>query len=543
LLNPPDDSFAEDVITMEYQTLYRRWRPRKFSDFVGQQHVVTTLVHALASDRVAHAYLFTGPRGTGKTSIAKIFAKALNCLRPNGAEPCGECINCERIHDGIFLDVIEIDAASNRGIDEIRDLREKVRFAPAEGKYKIYIIDEVHMLTTEAFNALLKTLEEPPKYVVFILATTEVHKIPATILSRCQRFDFKRFTLVEIKGRLEEILAAEGCGTYSGEALDLIAEHAEGGMRDALGLLEQVLAHSQGTLEAEDARAVLGLTGQAAVEAMAAALLEGDLRRSIQTLAEVNQAGKDLFQFGRGLVAFFRDRLLAEVESGSGAAPEYARLARTIEALADAVNEVKRSQQSSLPLELAVIKITSPDFGRDDLEERVARLEQALQQAQTGGTALPKPALSPIPAPAARREPAATAAEPSATPAPARSAAGIFEEWTAFMEAVKRRKRTLAALIQEGKPVKCEGGQLTVELPSNLKFHLENLALPPNRELLEEVLAEVTGAKLSICCIPASGHPAEAKPEPPPPAPDPLAKAMALFGGEVRPVTKEEESK
>ncbi len=530
---------------MEYQTLYRRWRPRKFSDFVGQQHVVTTLIHALASDRVAHAYLFTGPRGTGKTSIAKIFAKALNCLRPNGAEPCGECVNCERIHDGIFLDVIEIDAASNRGIDEIRDLREKVRFAPAEGKYKIYIIDEVHMLTTEAFNALLKTLEEPPKHVVFILATTEVHKIPATILSRCQRFDFKRFTLAEINGRLEEILAAEGLGGYSEEALNLIAEHAEGGMRDALGLLEQVLAHSQGTLEAEDARAVLGLTGQAAVEAMAAALLQSDLRQAIQTLAEVNQAGKDLFQFGRGLVAFFRDRLLAEVENGSGAPPEYARLARTIEVLADAVNEVKRSQQSSLPLELAVIKITSPDFGRDDLEERVARLEQALQQAQAGGAAAPKPPLSSIPAPA-RREPAAAAqsmapANPAPDPIPARSATGVFEEWNAFMEAVKRRKRTLAALIQEGKPVKCEGGQLTVELPSNLKFHLENLALPPNRELLEEVLMEVTGSKLSIYCVPASGQTTEAKPEEPvPAAPDPLAKAMALFGGEVRPVTKEE---
>jgi len=290
---------------MEYQALYRRWRPRSFADFVGQSHVVTTLVHALESDRVAHAYLFTGPRGTGKTSTAKILAKALNCTQPQGIEPCDHCLNCTRINEGTFLDVIEIDAASNRGIDEIRDLREKVKFAPGEGKFKIYIIDEVHMLTTEAFNALLKTLEEPPQFVVFILATTEVHKLPLTIISRCQRFDFKRFTVEEIYGRLAEVVAAEGIPAEK-EALTLVAQYAEGGMRDALSILEQSLAHCREKLLEADVRAILGLIDREEINKLATAIQERNTQAALAILADVSQNGKDLFQFGRSLIQHFR---------------------------------------------------------------------------------------------------------------------------------------------------------------------------------------------------------------------------------------------
>ncbi|TCL55139.1 DNA polymerase-3 subunit gamma/tau [Hydrogenispora ethanolica] len=549
---------------MEYQTLYRRWRPGTFEDVVGQQHVVTTLYHAIEKGRVAHAYLFTGPRGTGKTSIAKIFAKALNCLEPQGAEACDHCANCSRISEGTFLDVIEIDAASNRGIDEIRDLREKVRFAPAEGKYKIYIIDEVHMLTTEAFNALLKTLEEPPQFVVFILATTEIHKIPVTILSRCQRFDFKRFTVAEIKGRLSRILTAEGVTEWSDRGLELIAEHAEGGMRDALGLLEQVLAHGQGRLAEETVRAILGLTSEEAVAALAAAISSHNTGGALAVLSRVNQEGKDIYQFGRSLVGHFRDLLLAEVSGAGDGSGSAADLLRAIEVLADATYEVKRSQQSSLPLELALIKLTAPGLDYAGLEQRLARLERLLDGQAVPLAAAPQPpALAPaisgpkeasVSSQPELHRPQSPVPAPESTPPqtapPATAGSGAKFDWNEFLEAVKKKKRTLAALIQEGKPLQWDEEQLIVGLPPNLKFHLENLSLAQNRELLESILHEVTGKQVRISCVPATEGTPEAKagrsaPAAPaaPSVPEPLAKAMAIFGGEVKPITSPKEEK
>ena len=224
---------------MSYVALYRQWRPQDFDNLIGQEHIRDTLKNALASDKIAHAYLFTGPRGTGKTSTAKILAKALNCVNGPTPHPCNQCPNCDKITTGASMDVLEVDAASNRGIDEIRDLRETIKFAPVDGRFKVYIIDEVHMLTTEAFNALLKTLEEPPSHVIFILATTEPHKIPATIHSRCQRYDFRRIALAEIEARLTAVAKGSGLDADA-EALKLIAVHADGGMRDALSIFRPV---------------------------------------------------------------------------------------------------------------------------------------------------------------------------------------------------------------------------------------------------------------------------------------------------------------
>lgn len=523
---------------MEYQTLYRRWRPRRFQDFVGQSHVTTTLINAVAGKRVAHAYLFTGPRGTGKTSIAKILAKALNCEKLEGAEPCDQCSSCVRINEGVFLDVLEIDAASNRGIDEIRDLREKVKFAPTEGKYKIYIIDEVHMLTTEAFNALLKTLEEPPEFVVFILATTEVHKIPATILSRCQRFDFKRFTVNEIKGRLEQIVTAEKLEASS-EALKLIAEHSDGGMRDAVSLLEQALAHSRTKLEEADVRAVLGLVDQEEIDQLTAALKDRDTKRALELLAEVNLSGKDLWQFGRSLVEHFRRLLLAALGSDKETLFTTEELIRIIETLADATLEVKRSQQSCLPLELALIKLTNP-APVNDLEARIARLEGLLQgnipsvkSNPLTVAAIPSrntPAASPDPKPKENKIPAVQPTEPLIN--------NPLKHWEVFLEVIKKKKRTLAALVQEGKPISFEGNELVVGFPPNLKFHLENVKLPNNKELLEGILKNLCGQDLKLRFIPLE--------EPAPAAqsksqePDILKRTVDLFGGEIRPVSKEE---
>ena len=243
---------------MAYMALYRKWRPQDFSDLIGQEHISETLSNAISTGKVAHAYLFSGPRGTGKTSTAKILAKALNCEHGPTPTPCNQCVCCQKINDGSFMDVFEIDAASNRGIDEIRDLRETVKFAPVDGKYKVYIIDEVHMLTTEAFNALLKTLEEPPSHVVFILATTEVHKVPITIQSRCQRYDFKRITKDDILKRLVMITDEMGLNADK-DALSIIAIQADGGMRDALSLLDQCLAFTKDELTVTQVRKVLGL--------------------------------------------------------------------------------------------------------------------------------------------------------------------------------------------------------------------------------------------------------------------------------------------
>lgn len=531
---------------MEYRALYRRWRPRGFSDFIGQTHVVTTLMHAIETERVAHAYLFAGPRGTGKTSAAKIFAKALNCEAPKGAEPCDQCSSCQRINEGIFLDVLEIDGASNRGIDEIRELREKIKFSPAEGKFKIYIIDEVHMLTMEAFNALLKTLEEPPRFVVFILATTEVHKLPLTILSRCQRFDFKRFTPEEIRGRLQTILAAEGLAAEE-QAIHLISRHAEGGMRDALSLLEQCMAHTRDRLEEKDVRAILGLIDQEVIEKMAAAVKGRQTQAVLKILNEVALDGKDLFQFGQGLVEYFRTELLTALSGAQSSSWSAGELIRIIEVLATAAQDVKKSFQSGLPLELALIKLTSGQWHHGDLVERVVRLEQALEKlTHSDGAALATAAPS-----AVRSEPTIAGPKPQktgpvqeASPEQSRPANRVAFDWDAFLDAVKDRKRTVGALIQEGKAVHFDGGELRVEFPPHLKFHIENLALPHNKELLENILRQMMGREIKIFCIPQrvdergeATTPTVAGREE---APDVLQQAVSLFGGTVKPIHKEE---
>ncbi len=294
---------------MSYQALYRVWRPRKFQDVVGQTHITRTLQNAIIQEKFSHAYLFSGPRGTGKTSAAKIFAKTINCEHAPVKEPCNECAACRGIQDGSISDVIEIDAASNTSVDDIREIRDKVKYASSVVPYKVYIIDEVHMISVNAFNALLKTLEEPPKHVVFILATTEPHKIPLTILSRCQRFDFKPISNQAIVERMQTIIGTENI-SVSSEALETVALAAEGGMRDALSILDQAISYSEESVELEDVLAVTGGVSQQILNRIVMAMYERNVEDALRLLDELIQNGKDPGRFVYDMIYFMRDLLL-----------------------------------------------------------------------------------------------------------------------------------------------------------------------------------------------------------------------------------------
>ena len=301
---------------MAYVALYRKWRPQNFDSVIGQPHIVRTLKNAIEKNKVAHAYLFSGPRGTGKTSTAKILARALNCHHGPTTDPCGTCDACRKITEGSSMDVLEIDAASNRGIDEIRSLRDTVGFLPVDGRYKVYIIDEVHMLTTEAFNALLKTLEEPPAHILFILATTEPHKIPATIHSRCQRYDFRRISVSDIEARLADIVERMQLSVEK-EALSLIAAAAEGGMRDALSLLDQCLTVGDGTITADDTLGLLGMVGHTWTSRLAETIAQKDSKQTLLVFSELIANGKDPRQTLIELAEYMRNLLLAQIAPDS----------------------------------------------------------------------------------------------------------------------------------------------------------------------------------------------------------------------------------
>ena len=381
---------------MAYQALYRKWRPQKFEDMVGQTAVTKTLKNAIIHHKTSHAYLFTGPRGTGKTSAAKIFAKAINCLNPQDGEPCNECLLCKGITEGTIGDVIEIDAASNNGVEEIRDIRDKARYAPTQATYKVYIIDEVHMLSTGAFNALLKTLEEPPKNVIFILATTEPHKIPATIISRTQRFDFRRITNDEIIQRLRYILEQEEIA-YEEEALSVIARCANGGMRDALSLLDQVTSFSDDKVSFEQAIQVSGsLTDDLMIE-FVRLLTQQQAQAALLQLQDLLLLGKEASRLIEEWLEFSRDLLVAkqtgDMIGRSEAFVEFAKeveeafLYRFMDALNQTQQEMRFTTKPTISLEVFTIKMAQPvvavaQQAAPANQEYVSQLEQQLQSLQ-----------------------------------------------------------------------------------------------------------------------------------------------------------------
>ncbi len=384
---------------MAFVTLYRKYRPANFNDIVGQKYIIQTLRNAIKYDRIGHAYLFAGPRGTGKTSTAKVFARALNCQDDSSIEPCGECEPCQKIENGRSIDVVEIDAASNRGVDEIRELREKIKFYPGEGGYKVYIIDEVHMLTKEAFNALLKTLEEPPPSVVFVLATTEPFKVISTIHSRCQRFDFSLLSLSDIQQRLQFICEKEDV-EYQKQALNIIADSSNGGLRDAISILDQAISYTGASIKVELLTSMLGKVEQSTLNDFITLLSKKETAQTLQILNDIMDKGKGVARFVTDLISHCRNLLLIKecgINSGlldftkdtlqqmEKKAEDFSqqKLLEIIAVLTDVEQKIKYSNQPRLALEMAFIEITSQSQKNDSvyqqLLERVSRLEEGLK--------------------------------------------------------------------------------------------------------------------------------------------------------------------
>lgn len=384
---------------MSYTALYRKWRPTSFEEVRGQDHIVKTLKNQINSGRIGHAYLFCGTRGTGKTSIAKIFARAVNCEHPVDGSPCGECSMCRQIAEGASLNVVEIDAASNNGVENIRDIREQVQYPPTDGRYRVYIIDEVHMLSIGAFNALLKTLEEPPSYVIFILATTEVHKIPITILSRCQRYDFKRISIDTIAGRLAELTQAEQIDVDD-RALRYVARAADGSMRDALSLLDQCVAfHFGEKLTYDNVLEVLGAVDNRVFSKLFQAVLASDTKACIREIEEMIIQGRDLSQLVNDFVWYMRNLLIAKTTDEPGdmldmseenlavlkeeaAGVDTEMLMRYIRIFSELSGQLRYASQKRILVEIAFIKLTTPSMEQnlDSILQRITLLEQKMQE-------------------------------------------------------------------------------------------------------------------------------------------------------------------
>lgn len=498
---------------MAYQALYRKWRPQKFEDMVGQTAVTKTLKNAIIHHKTSHAYLFTGPRGTGKTSAAKIFAKAINCLNPQDGEPCNDCLLCKGITEGTIGDVIEIDAASNNGVEEIRDIRDKARYAPTQATYKVYIIDEVHMLSTGAFNALLKTLEEPPKNVIFILATTEPHKIPATIISRTQRFDFRRITNDEIIQRLRYILEQEEIA-YEEEALSVIARCANGGMRDALSLLDQVISFSDDKVSFEQAIQVSGsLTDDLMIE-FVRLLTQQQAQAALLQLQDLLLLGKEASRLIEEWLEFSRDLLVAK-QTGDmiGRSEAFVEFAKEVEEaflyhFMDALNqtqqEMRFTTKPTISLEVFTIKMAQPVVAVTQQavpanQEYVSQLEQQLQSLQQQmsqllqgqGVVAPKKMTSTPQAKASTYKPNIGEVYKVLDAATRKDLIFIRELWGDLLQMLSTTQR---ALLKASEPVAaspngfvlkfdyeilCQRAQESVELHEDIARHCQTLAQYP----------------------------------------------------------------
>ncbi len=522
----------ERIMKMSYQALYRVWRPLSFTDVVGQPHITRTLQNAIVQEKFSHAYLFSGPRGTGKTSAAKIFAKTINCRQAPVAEPCNECDACKGIQDGSISDVMEIDAASNNGVEQIRDIRDKVKYAPSAVSYKVYIIDEVHMLSIGAFNALLKTLEEPPKHVIFILATTEPHKIPLTIISRCQRFDFKRITQQVIVERMQTIINHENVAVTK-EALDAVALAAEGGMRDALSLLDQAISYSDEEVVLDDVLAVTGAVSQEKLTEMVHALYDKNVQQALRLVDGFIQEGKDPGRFVFDTIYFFRDILLYQSAPGLEQVLERAvvndsfeQLIKKIDAnwIQRSISEFNHCQQEmrwtnspKVFIEITMLKITeqasivhssSSDVESikvltqkmDRLEKELAELKRNPPTSESDGqrpTSTPKrkpmPSKNRFKVPYERIRQVLDDASKS-------NLKEIQSQWADFMKRLKQQNAPAHATVLDSKPSAASDQALILAF----KYEIHCSLALDHQETIESLIAETIGKNISIIPVPDS---------------------------------------
>jgi DNA polymerase-3 subunit gamma/tau len=514
---------------MSYLVLARKYRPQNFDELVGQTHITDLLRKLIESGRIAHAFLFCGPRGIGKTSCARILAKSLNCKNGPTLKPCGECPACLEIANGNSFDVIEIDGASNRGIDEIRTLRENVKFAPSYGRYKIYIVDEVHMLTTDAFNALLKTLEEPPEYVKFIFATTEVQKVPATILSRCQRFDFKRIQVEIIMANLKSICVKENLKANE-EALFAIAKAAQGSMRDALSILDQLSALSDKGIDAADVFSMLGMVEIEFLFDLTDALIARNCVKALDTFNQIIERGKDIKQLGKDLTEHFRHLMIVKVggvslngliDYPSGVKQRLAAQAekitiagilKAIELFIEAQETARVMETLRMPLEVAFAKLTY------------------------GGSSGVIPTILPVASSAAGTKPVAAAkvqvqmATPQALKATikAESFEDIKAHWNALTHEVSLRKMALATYLQEGTPCEFKNGKLVIGFTKESTFARDCLNSKENLRFLEELFSKKLNASILVDFKIVEKADSAIKQE------EPVVRtALEMFGGKV----------
>lgn len=509
-----------------YHALYRKWRPQKFADVVGQDAIVTALQNQIASGRIGHAYLFTGTRGTGKTTCAKIFAKAINCLDHSSPDPCGECEVCRGIDDGTVLDVSEIDAASNNSVDDIRDLRDETAFLPTVCQYKVYIIDEVHMLSTSAFNALLKTMEEPPPHVIFILATTEVQKVPATILSRCQRYDFSRITAQDIAGRLRYVASQENFD-LTDEAAQLIGRLADGAMRDALSILDTCAGVST-TVDEALVRRMAGVTDRAYLFEISDAIAKKDAVTALEKVAELRQKSVDMRRLCVELAGHYRNLMLASLPQGTtllaGVSPEEeaAYAARTsmpqseavrgIEAFGDALEKMGRGTDQRIELELAIFSLTQPEIR--PAVAAVAAPAAPVPSQPAPFVSAPVPSVQPV-APVAvpfeessrsEQEGFQTAPVPPAVAAPVQlpqekrapvqtHAPQPFEPWHAVLQTLQERDPALSSFLR-GSNAYYDGKRVLIECSETFRDYMRK-----NKETgrtLKSIILEVSGVRCNI---------------------------------------------
>jgi len=542
---------------MAGQALYRKWRPATFDEVVGQDHVIETLRHALVSGRIHHAYLFAGPRGTGKTTTARLLAKAVNCLAPEEQRPCNKCRICQSVNEGRLLDLIEIDAASNTGVDDVRELRERVGFRPGEARYKVYVIDEVHMLSISAFNALLKTLEEPPPHVIFVLATTEPHKIPATVLSRCQRFDFRRIPVSQIVTRLQCLAEREGIQADQ-EALALIARQSTGCLRDAESLLDQLAAYGDKVIDCTTVRVALGTGASERVRQVVEAVADGDVGGGLNAINQAIDEGADPRQFARQIVEYLRAMLLLSMGAGvessqmleesradlaaQGKRFSASRLAKLVRLFSQAVVESKSEWQPQLPLELAFVEaalpsdelaVSAPQSPAPAQVQTVPRRDPPDPGSRGGDTrrvsSVPRNAYSShtgTDSSVQTEEKGAASSQvvgiaespPSYEDQSSTAGAGVAltvdslrRRWPALMESLRRVNLPLEAHFRSCELVDVEGD--VVVLGFAYQMNCNKVASDENRRDVEDVLAELTGQKLHVRCVTLSKARAPAKPQ------------------------------